>query len=531
MSAFTRDTPLRGTTAVTAAQAIAYAASKGARGTYAGYLLEVWALGARYGLNPLAVMGQWADETGDAQGNPGRSPRWLRGDPAGIGIFADDTVSTLPAGLSGAASARIHVGELLYKMTGSLPSGLTEIAEYDPHLARVAALVRRPGWPAVATLHDLRKPLDFSPGDFVWAANPAYGDQIAGHMNAIAAWAAAHPSEEATPMAELAFGRVQHPPFVDRLIPSAQNGAWDDLGPRNPVGVCQHTMVGTLAGTDQWFRRGAASTGLTDYGVGLDGLIYRWNDPRGRRAGWANGGSDGLEGDGPLFVRTLGIDAINRDLVSIERDDAGKPDTTPFAGAQLEACAQLTAYWFDQARVPWSSFPVNPAVGIVTHMEHFEFTSKAGNSLSECPAQPVRSQTDVLQDRIRAILKAAQTATPGAPAEPPPKPVAQDHDAWPNGWTLEQLAARWGVPRRIDLDGKARVARFSAKGPLSNAWVARAVKEGITRVGDVPRPVRIVEIAQPDSGLVASMAIFDGRGTDNWAVYRPGKGIAWRWVQ
>ena len=139
----------------------------------------------------------------------------------------------------------------------------------------------------------------------------------------------------------ITFGRVAHPPFRDRLIPNAQTTAWDDLGQRTPVGVCWHTMVGTLWGTDTYFRTGAPA--LTDYGVGgatdgpnWDGVILRWNDPRGRRSGWANGGSDGLEGDGPLFVRTRGVAAINRDLVSIERSDGANP-ATPVSAKQAES--------------------------------------------------------------------------------------------------------------------------------------------------------------------------------------------------
>jgi hypothetical protein len=42
----------------------------------------------------------------------------------------------------------------------------------------------------------------------------------------------------------MVFGKVVHPPFIDRLIPDAQTAAWDNLGQRNPVGVCQHSMVG-----------------------------------------------------------------------------------------------------------------------------------------------------------------------------------------------------------------------------------------------------------------------------------------------
>ncbi len=87
----------------------------------------------------------------------------------------------------------------------------------------------------------------------------------------------------------LRFGTIPHPPFVDRLVLDRETAAWDDLGPRRPVGVCLHSMHGTLWGTDSYFRRGAASTGLTDYGIGgatdgerWDGVILRWNDPRGR---------------------------------------------------------------------------------------------------------------------------------------------------------------------------------------------------------------------------------------------------------
>lgn len=227
----------------------------------------------------------------------------------------------------------------------------------------------------------------------------------------------------------LTFGNVKHPPFTNRLIPNAQTSAWDDLGQRKPLGVCQHSMVGSLWGTDAWFRRGRASTGLTDYGIGgatdgprWDGVILRWNDPRGRRSGWANGGSDGLEGDGPLFVRTLGVSAINRDLVSIERSDGGNIQT-PMSPKQFESICQLTAYWFDQAKVPWDRFPVHPAHGIVTHFLHYEFATKA------CPFPPVTNRIDEIQSRVRQILKAAQTATADpSPTPHLPSPITPDHD-------------------------------------------------------------------------------------------------------
>src|SRR4029450_2910109 len=128
------------------------------------------------------------------------------------------------------------------------------------------------------------------------------------------------------------FGLVPHPPFEARSIPDAQNLAWDGLGPRKILGVAQHTMVGGLFSTDDWFRRGPGSTGLTDYGIGGvsdgsgDGLILRWNDPFGyphpgcspNRWPWASGPTNGMEGDGPAFVKKYGSNAVNGYLVSVE---------------------------------------------------------------------------------------------------------------------------------------------------------------------------------------------------------------------
>jgi hypothetical protein len=325
----------------------------------------------------------------------------------------------------------------------------------------------------------------------------------------------------------ITFGRVIHPPFRDRLIPDSNTRAWDDLGQRNPVGVVFHTMVGTLWGTDRYFRTltTGGSRGLTDYGVGgatdgpeWDGVILRWNDPRGRRAGWANGGSDGLEGDGPLFVRTLGIDAINRDLVSIERSDGGDV-TTPISPRQFESICQLTAYWFDQARVPWDRFPVNPNIGggIVTHFLHKEFATKG------CPWAAVENRIDELQSRIRAILKAAQTDDPGVPNDPiQPLP---DHAWWPQGYGVEALRNRFGGLVRHIADGKTRRMGFDARGVISNAWVARGVAERMD-VSDLPMAKEWWAHRVGTDGQVDLITF-----SNHWILLRPDRNLAWQWVE
>jgi N-acetylmuramoyl-L-alanine amidase len=350
----------------------------------------------------------------------------------------------------------------------------------------------------------------------------------------------------------LTFGNVKHPPFVDRLIPDAETSAWDDLGPRRPVGVCQHSMVGSLMGTDRWFRRGAASSGLTDYGVGgatdgppLDGVIFRWNDPRGRvatvyragetyvpagtpgaaawrvsanRAGWANGGSDGLEGDGPLFVRTLGVAAINRDLVSIERSDGGDA-ATPMSDKQVESICALTAYWADQAAIPWDRFPLNPRYGVVTHLLHSEFATKS------CPHAPVTGRIDELQARIRQILKAGQTRSAAPSPLPPATPVEPDHATWPAGYTAETLRERFGALTRHNEDGRTTRAPFDPTGVISNAWTARGAAEGLA-AEQLPAALHWW-VLRADGDQAYDLVTFDGR----WTLFRPDRHVAWRWIE
>lgn len=211
----------------------------------------------------------------------------------------------------------------------------------------------------------------------------------------------------------LIFGNVPHPAYRDVLIPDANNYAWDNLGKRKVYGVCQHTMVGGLWGTHNYFNSGAP--GLTDYGIGGasdgkdDGLILRWNDPWGyshpgvsaNRWPWASGPCDGCEGDGVAFVNRYGPNAVNGYLVSVERSDGGNPDVPPSA-KYLDAFCKLMAYFADQMLVPWDDFPINPATGLTFYYGHYEFSTKS------CPAGCRAHEGEVI-DRVCAILKAAQT--------------------------------------------------------------------------------------------------------------------------
>lgn len=77
---YTTDTSLRGTTTITADQAIAIATARGAKGNYVAYIRELWNLCERYGLNADVLFAQWLEET-----NNGSSDLWLEGIRSGSG--------------------------------------------------------------------------------------------------------------------------------------------------------------------------------------------------------------------------------------------------------------------------------------------------------------------------------------------------------------------------------------------------------------------------------------------------------------
>lgn len=234
----------------------------------------------------------------------------------------------------------------------------------------------------------------------------------------------------------LQTGKVPWPGHlvVDRYI--ADTDSWSPAGPRNIVGTCIHRMDGPLGSADYHFRdrspQGGANGGdtgaLTDFGIGgilepdLDGMIYQWNDPFGNRAPWANGPArEDPQGYGLDFLSQYvpegSEDLVNRDLVSIELSGwagvlwDGTPDPnhdpTPMTPKQFESLCWLVAFFHDSAGVPHDAFPINPALGVVTCLEHREFAGK------ECPFSVVIGLRERYFARVKEIMKHYQTGKPG----------------------------------------------------------------------------------------------------------------------
>lgn len=221
----------------------------------------------------------------------------------------------------------------------------------------------------------------------------------------------------------ITFGNVPHPEMLIRPISKPDGFGQNYLGRRAVKGVVWHRMLGSLWGTDTHFRIPSVGA-LTDYGVGVlaqdgaanDGLIIRWNDPRGDQSGWASGSYSAAHayGDGAAFVRKYGINAINRDQASIE---ISGHQNTPLSEASRNAIAAVTAYWADQYGIPWDVFPIAPQDGFSFVRWHEEFGPD--NGTKKCPFDIVKRETPALIERTRQIMKRYQTEF--AP-EPTPEP-------------------------------------------------------------------------------------------------------------
>src|SRR6188768_1682569 len=210
----------------------------------------------------------------------------------------------------------------------------------------------------------------------------------------------------------LTFGKVPHPGYQDRQIWKKEGVGMNNLGKRTVKGVSWHRILGSLWGTDGYFRSPTVAA-LTDYGVGVtatdgpshDGEILRWNDPLGYQSGWASGTySSYAYGDGELFVNKYGINAINRDRASIEI--SGSQDT-PLSPKAKKAISDITAYWADQYQIPWDQFPNSPQDGFSFVCWHEEFGPDNGQK--KCPFGVVKDATPELIEMTKAILKQYQT--------------------------------------------------------------------------------------------------------------------------
>ena len=386
------------------------------------YFAALYADAKTLGINADALVAQWDLETG-----AGTSTYWIHdGNPAGLAAFDDGSNWGLT--FSPEKAARAHVTHMARYL------GLDDVpADWIKSDARWDAAGKFAG--TVSTTADL--------GNGRWATDKDYGSKLKQRYEAYFG-----PYQEAPPMADkITFGKVPHPQYQNRPIWKPEGAGQNNLGKRSVKGVVYHRILGSLWGTDGYFRN-AGVNALTDYGVGVqatdgatnDGVILRWNDPYGYQSGWASGTYNGAYGDGEKFVQKYGVNAINRDQVSIE---ISGQYTTPLSEKSRDAIAALTAHYADQYGIPWDVFPVAPQDGFSFIRYHQEFTLGTGKV---CPGKVVMDETAALIERARAILKRYQTGEYTEPETPDIKeyspPITYD-------WLAPEEAAK-GLDRKIN---------------------------------------------------------------------------------
>jgi hypothetical protein len=94
--------------------------------------------------------------------------------------------------------------------------------------------------------------------------------------------------------------------------------------------VCFHTMVGSLWGTDNYFRQGGYSGTESHFGVGYNGEILQWQDTRYR----ADANLDGVD-------RVLSVETADMGTGFPAWGGENVPAWTP---AQIEANAEIAAW-------------------------------------------------------------------------------------------------------------------------------------------------------------------------------------------
>lgn len=376
----------------TPAQAKAYVKAHGPLDAFTSQFIDsLFTLAVATGQRFELAFGQWCDET-----DIGRSKLWLsKRNPGGIGALPDGTYVGIIYKTPEQAALGLLTHLWLYAVGTTLPTALAGGQANDPR------------WAAVIAAGYLGKATTVKGLASSWATNPAYAVQIVGHTNA----AFSGLDEGATVVAKaLTFGRVPMPPFIIKDIPTFPGMAMDLLGQRQNHGVVWHRMLGGLEGTLEQFN--IPKTGLTDYGIGngitdgaaLDGVIWRYNDPKGKRAGWATGPVTKPWGDGLAFLNEFAWDynIVNRDQISIEL--AGMYNTPLTAGQRL-SLIKLTAFYADDAKIPYSQFPIWLTHGYSFVRYHQEFT---GPDYKVCPGQVVIDATASLMHDISAYMQGFQ---------------------------------------------------------------------------------------------------------------------------
>lgn len=215
------------------------------------------------------------------------------------------------------------------------------------------------------------------------------------------------------------MSKVPFPAYDDRpvdMVAKANARCGADHGSVKRTGrSVGHSMVGTLAGTDAWFRK-LTICSMTPWGIGgsadgaNDGKVFRWQDyTKGGPIPWSSGkwNPPGM-GDGPEYVRRFGVHGINAWAEAIELSDGGKI-TTPMSRKQWMSFIQLIA-----AIAHDGGMSAADVFEDLLHMHHREFCKRAEpwpNTDKDCPFPRVYEHTGSYLRAVQGLMHYAETGS------------------------------------------------------------------------------------------------------------------------
>jgi hypothetical protein len=199
--------------------------------------------------------------------------------------------------------------------------------------------------------------------------------------------------------------------------------------------VILHTMVGSLAGTDGYFRGGGTSSN-SHFGTGGAGEVWQWGD---------------------TAFRSAASGAANPRSISVENADMGPGfaawntkdgNAVPaFTAAQLEANAIICAWAHTEHGVPLDRVPDSKPGrrGIAYHRLGVPGYAVAGGELWSsavgklCPAPRRIAQVDAVIARARQLVGAPAPAPAPAPPVPAGAGTLRRGDTGPAVLTLQKF--------------------------------------------------------------------------------------------
>lgn len=288
---------------------------------------------------------------------------------------------------------------------------------------------------------------------------------------------AAVPDDGTTPAVD-PWRPYPYPKMVDLLVTKPGDGAgFDRVAFRRPRirGFCTHITDGPPSQSIEFFQAFFSTGGqraydaLTDLVIGWDGrigLLNDWRDPKrgGTRAGWANGGVDGLEEEGLDFYRAF--PDINSCLVSAEHTQVSGGR---WSDAMLASTIEIRTAIAQELKCPWDHYPYHPAYnGVSIEQKHRNFATKS------CPANPYINEYDaVVRKDVQAKLKEWQGGQAGPPPVTPPSVTYTKY-----GFSLADIQEFFGTIVRHNEDGTTDEFGFNENGALSLLWLNRCDAEG-----------------------------------------------------